>query len=80
MSVEWEDKLSDALGGYIIKHSSADAEREFAAIENIFDLPEIVYQAAFAPDFSDEGGLEAARHMTLDQRISLSRRTAIIHL
>jgi hypothetical protein len=80
MSVEWEDKLSAALGDYIFNHSLEDAEREFAAIENIFDLPEIVYQAAFAPDFSDEGGLEAARHMTLDQRISLSRRTAIIHL
>ena len=56
-------------------------DRELPALGQILDLPEIVHQAAFAPDFSGEGQLaDLAATMTLEQRIQGSRRAAFGHL
>ena len=77
---ERELALAAALGDYL-GVPDRDIDREAAAFEQILDLPEIVYQAAFAPDFSGEGQLaDLAATMTLEQRIQRSRRAAFIHL
>ena len=56
-------------------------DMELSALGQILDLPEIVYQAAFAPDFSGEGQLAGlAATMTLERRIQQSRRAAFAHL
>ena len=45
------------------------------------ELPEIVYQAAFAPDLSEEGPWASfAKDMTREQRIRESREGAFVHL
>ena len=77
---ERERALAAALGDYL-GVPDRDLDREAAAFEQILDLPEIVYQAAFAPDFSGEGQLaDQAATKTLEQRIQRSRRAAFGHL
>ena len=69
-----------ALRDYL-RDPNLDIDSEAAAFEQILYLPEIAYQAAFAPDFSGEGQLAGlAATMTLEQRIQQSRRAAFAHL
>ena len=47
------------------------------------ELPEIVYQAAFAPDLSEEGpwaSIANKESMTRERRIRESREGAFVHL
>ena len=50
-----EAALQDALLYYCTAQPQANVEAELGALNQILDLPEIVYQAAFAPDLSGEG-------------------------
>ena len=52
-----ERALSDALAAYSGVRSADTFPAELQTLEQIFNLPEIVYQAAFAPDFSEQGQL-----------------------
>ncbi len=71
-----EQALAAALGDYL-EVPDRDLDREAAAFEQILDLPEIVHQAAFAPDLSGEGQLAGlAATMTREQRIQASCRAA----
>ena len=75
-----EQALAAALGDYLTA-PDRDLDREVEALGQILDLPEIVHQAAFAPDLSGEGQLAGlAATMTLEQRIQQSRRAAFGHL
>ena len=50
-----EDALQDALLEHCTARPQANVEAELGALNQILELPEIVYQAAFAPDMSVEG-------------------------
>ena len=49
------DALQDALEEYCTARPLANVVAELGALNQILELPEIVYQAAFAPDLSGEG-------------------------
>ena len=77
---ERREALAAALGDYL-GDPNLDIDSEAASFEQILYLPEIAYQAAFAPDFSGEGQLAGlAATMTLERRIQQSRRAAFGHL
>ena len=77
---ERREALAAARGEYL-GDPNLNIDREAAAFEQILYMPEIAYQAAFAPDFSVEGQLAGlAVTMTLEQRIQQSRRATFGHL
>jgi hypothetical protein len=71
-----EQALAQALEDYLMA-ADRNLDREASALGQILDLPEIVHQAAFAPDLSGEGQLAGlAATMTREQRIQASCRAA----
>ena len=52
-----ERALSDALAAYSRVLSADTFPAELQTLEQILNLPEIVYQDTFAPDFSEQGQL-----------------------